>query len=378
MSLTDTRDGGLGLGQKLLRLDWPVLLLISAAASIGFLMLYAVPGGSFEPWASRQVTRFGLGMVILFTAALIDVRFWRRVTPLAYLGAFALLIAVEVAGTIGMGAQRWIDLGFVQLQPSELMKVTLVMALASYYAWLPQEKVSHPLWLVPPLALIFVPTALVLMQPDLGTAMLLVAGGGMVLFLAGVHWLYFAVATGGVVGLVYAVIVSKGTEWQLLHDYQYRRIFTFLDPASDPLGAGYHITQSTIALGSGGLTGRGFLQGTQTRLNFLPETHTDFIFTALAEQFGLVGGLMLMAIYALIVILLVVAAVINRDRFGSLLIGGVAASFFFAFAVNMAMVMGMAPVGGKPLPLVSYGGTSLMVLLGAFGLAQSAHIHRPD
>jgi rod shape determining protein RodA len=317
-------------------------------------------------------------MVILFTAALIDVRFWRRVTPLAYLGAFALLIAVEVAGTIGMGAQRWIDLGFVQLQPSELMKVTLVMALASYYAWLPQEKVSHPLWLVPPLALIFVPTALVLMQPDLGTAMLLVAGGGMVLFLAGVHWLYFAVATGGVVGLVYAVIVSKGTEWQLLHDYQYRRIFTFLDPASDPLGAGYHITQSTIALGSGGLTGRGFLQGTQTRLNFLPETHTDFIFTALAEQFGLVGGLMLMAIYALIVILLVVAAVINRDRFGSLLIGGVAASFFFAFAVNMAMVMGMAPVGGKPLPLVSYGGTSLMVLLGAFGLAQSAHIHRPD
>jgi rod shape determining protein RodA len=258
------------------------------------------------------------------------------------------------------------------------MKVTLVMALASYYAWLPQEKVSHPLWLVPPLALIFVPTALVLMQPDLGTAMLLVAGGGMVLFLAGVHWLYFAVATGGVVGLVYAVIVSKGTEWQLLHDYQYRRIFTFLDPASDPLGAGYHITQSTIALGSGGLTGRGFLQGTQTRLNFLPETHTDFIFTALAEQFGLVGGLMLMAIYALIVILLVVAAVINRDRFGSLLIGGVAASFFFAFAVNMAMVMGMAPVGGKPLPLVSYGGTSLMVLLGAFGLAQSAHVHRPD
>jgi rod shape determining protein RodA len=202
-------------------------------------------------------------------------------------------------------------------------------------------------------------------------------GGGMVMFMAGVHWGYFAAVIAMGVGLITAVFQSRGTTWQLLKDYQYRRIDTFLDPSSDPLGAGYHITQSKIALGSGGWTGRGFMQGTQSRLNFLPEKHTDFIFTTLAEEFGFIGGMFLLALYGFIILFCIVAALRNRDRFSSLLTLGIAATFFLFFAVNMSMVMGMAPVVGVPLPLVSYGGSAMLVLLVAFGLVQSAHIHRP-
>jgi len=225
--------------------------------------------------------------------------------------------------------------------------------------------------------LILLPTFLVLKQPDLGTALLLVIGGGLVMFAAGVHWAYFAavVASGG--GLVYSVLASRGTSWQLLKDYQYRRIDTFLDPESDPLGAGYHITQSKIALGSGGWGGRGFMQGTQSRLNFLPEKHTDFIFTTLAEEFGFVGAFSLLLLYALIIVFCLASAMSNKDRFASLLTIGIAATFFLFFAVNMSMVMGLAPVVGVPLPLVSYGGSAMLVLMVAFGLVQSAHVHRP-
>jgi rod shape determining protein RodA len=257
------------------------------------------------------------------------------------------------------------------------MKVVLVATLAAYYAWLPVEKVSRPLWLLPPIALTAMPVALTLAQPDLGTAMLMLAGAGAMVFLAGVHWLYFATGIGAVGGAVWAVMASKGQSWQLLADYQYRRIEVFLDPSKDPLGAGYHITQAKIALGSGGLTGRGFMEGTQSRLDFLPEKHTDFIFTMLAEDFGFVGGMALLSLYLLVLAFCLASVIANRDRFGALLTAGVAATFFFAFAVNMAMVMGLTPVGGKPLPLVSYGGSSMMVMLFAFGLAQSAHVHRP-
>lgn len=197
------------------------------------------------------------------------------------------------------------------------------------------------------------------------------------MFLAGVHWAYFATVITAAVGLVVAVFQSRGTSWQLIKDYQFRRIDTFLDPASDPLGAGYHITQSKIALGSGGWTGRGFMQGTQSRLNFLPEKHTDFIFTTLAEEFGFIGGFSLLGLYALIILFCIYTALATRDRFSSLMVLGVAITFFLFFAVNMSMVMGLAPVVGVPLPLVSYGGSAMLVLLAAFGLVQSAHIHRP-
>ncbi|MEQ3624927.1 MAG: rod shape-determining protein RodA [Celeribacter sp.] len=363
--------------RKVLHLNWPLILLLTSVAAIGFLMLYSVAGGSMSPWAEPQIKRFALGMVAMFVIAMVPVYFWRNIAGLAYALSIALLLFVEFFGEVGMGAQRWIDLGFIRLQPSELTKITLVMLLAAFYDWLDIRKVSRPFWVLVPVFLILLPTFLVLNQPDLGTALLLVIGGGLVMFAAGVHWGYFAfvVATGG--GLVYSVLASRGTTWQLLKDYQYRRIDTFLDPESDPLGAGYHITQSKIALGSGGWGGRGFMQGTQSRLNFLPEKHTDFIFTTLAEEFGFVGAFSLLLLYALIIIFCLASAMSNKDRFASLLTIGIAATFFLFFAVNMSMVMGLAPVVGVPLPLVSYGGSAMLVLMVAFGLVQSAHVHRP-
>ena len=362
---------------KVLYVNWALVLLLIAVSGIGFVMLYSVAGGSLTPWAEPQMKRFALGLVVMLAVAMVPIWFWRNVAGLAYGISILLLLFVEFFGVTGMGAQRWIDIGFMRLQPSEMTKIAMVMMLASYYDWLDVKKVSRPLWVAVPVILILLPTFLVLKQPDLGTAILLVAGGGILMFLAGVSWIYFGAvfAIGG--ALVTAVFKSRGTDWQLIKDYQFRRIDTFIDPASDPLGAGYHITQSKIALGSGGWTGRGFMQGTQSRLNFLPEKHTDFIFTTLAEEFGFIGAFSLLVLYALIILFCVVSAMNNKDRFGSLLTLGIAATFFLFFAVNMSMVMGLAPVVGVPLPLVSYGGSAMLVLMLAFGLTQSAHVHRP-
>ncbi|MCR8827707.1 rod shape-determining protein RodA [Pseudosulfitobacter koreensis] len=363
--------------RKILYLNWPLTILLASVAGIGFLMLYSVAGGSYSPWAEPQMKRFALGLVLMVMIGMVPIWFWRSISSVAYGVSVMLLIGVEFFGSIGMGAQRWIDLGFIRLQPSELMKVTLVMFLAAYYDWLPPSKKSRPFWVLIPVVVILVPTALVLRQPDLGTAILLMAAGGGLMFLAGVHWTYFAAVLAAGIGLITAVFQSRDTSWQLIKNYQFRRIDTFIDPSSDPLGAGYHITQSKIALGSGGWTGRGFMQGTQSRLNFLPEKHTDFIFTTLAEEFGFVGGLSLLVLYALIIFFCVISAVNNRDRFSSLLTLGIALNFFLFFSVNMSMVMGLAPVVGVPLPLVSYGGSAMLVLMLAFGFVQSAHIHRP-
>jgi rod shape determining protein RodA len=363
--------------RKIFFMNWGLVLLLVAAAAIGFLMLYSVAGGQWDPWASAQIKRFGLGLTLMFVVAMTPIWFWRNVSVVAYIGSLILLIVVAYFGSVGMGAQRWIDLGFMRLQPSEVCKVTLVMVLAAYYDWLPAERVSNPIWVIFPIILILIPVGMVVTQPDLGTSLLLLFGGGAMMFLAGVHWAYFAsvIATGA--GGIVAIFQSRGQTWQLLNDYQYRRIDTFLDPASDPLGAGYHITQSKIALGSGGWAGRGLMQGTQTRLNFLPEKHTDFIFTTLAEELGFIGGMSLLVIYLLILAFCWISAAQNKDRFSTLLIMGVGVTFFLFFAVNMSMVMGLAPVVGVPLPLVSYGGSAMLVLMGAFGLVQSAHVHRP-
>lgn len=363
--------------RKLLYLNWPLALLLMAVASVGFLMLYSVAGGNLSRWAEPQIWRFSLGFLLMILVALVPIWFWRNMALPAYLGSLLLLVLVEFVGATGMGAQRWIDLGFMRLQPSELTKITLVMMLAAYYDWLPIGRKSKPLWVLLPLILIAVPTLLVLRQPDLGTSILLVAGGGTVMFLAGVHWAYFGSVIALGVGTVAAVLQSRGTSWQLLKDYQFRRIDTFLNPGADPLGAGYHITQAKIALGSGGWTGRGFMQGTQSRLNFLPEKHTDFIFTTLSEEFGFVGAFALLSLYALVILFCVASALSMKDRFSALLTLGIAMTFFLFFAVNMAMVMGLAPVVGVPLPLVSYGGSAMLVLMGAFGLVQSAHVHKP-
>jgi len=362
---------------KILHLHWPLIVLLCAIASVGILMLYSVAGGRMDVWAQTQMERFLMGLTAMFIVAMVPIYIWRNLSALGYIVSMILLIIVEFAGTKGMGAQRWIDLGFMNLQPSELMKITLVMFLAAYYDWLPVERTSRPLWVAIPVVLTLLPVMLVLRQPDLGTSILLMACGATMMFVAGVHWAYSATVIGAAIGAVVGVFQSRGTTWQLLKDYQYRRIDTFLDPSQDPLGAGYHITQAKIALGSGGWSGRGFMEGTQSRLNFLPEKHTDFIFTTLAEEFGFIGAFSLLALYALLIVFCIISAINNRDRFASLMTFGIAATFFFFFAVNMAMVMGLAPVVGVPLPLVSYGWSAMLVLMVAFGLVQSAHIHRP-
>lgn len=363
--------------RKILHMNWALLLLLTAVSSVGFLMLTSVAGGNFGLWAEPQMQRFILGVILMLIIGMVPLWFWRSMSGLAYLFGLFLLVMVEFFGEVRGGAQRWLDLRFMLLQPSELMKISLVMALAAYYDWLPMSRVSRPFWVAIPVILTLIPSALVLKQPDLGTAILLVAGGGIVMFCAGVSWWYFIAVIAGTGGLIYTVLASRGTDWQILKDYQYTRIDTFLDPSTDPLGAGYNITQAKIALGSGGWSGKGFMQGTQSRLNFLPEKHTDFIFTTLAEEFGFIGGFSLLCLYGLIIFFCITSAVGNKDRFGSLLTLGVAVTLFLYFAVNMSMVMGLAPVVGVPLPLVSYGGSAMLVLLAAFGLVQSAHIHRP-
>lgn len=362
---------------KIFYLNWALILVLTAIAAIGWLMLYSISGGDINQWALPQIKRYGMGMAILFFVAFVPIWFWRSMSGAAYAVSVLLLLIVQFFGVVGMGAQRWIDLGFMRIQPSELMKVTLVMMLAAYYDWLDDKRVSRPLWVLLPVIMIVAPTILVVMQPNLGTSVMLIAAGAGVMFAAGVSLWYFAAVIVLVGGTVAAVIFSEGTPWQLLHDYQYKRIHTFLDPSADPLGAGYNIIQAKIALGSGGWSGKGFMQGTQSRLNFLPEKHTDFIFTTLGEEFGFVGAISLLALYTLVLVFCIVAVLQNKDRFSQLLIIGVAMNFFLYIAVNLSMVMGMAPVVGVPLPLLSYGGSATLVILLAFGLVQSAIVHRP-
>lgn len=364
--------------KKILALNWPIIFLLIVISSIGFAMLYSVSGGVVERWAQPQMQRFFVGMIMLFIVAMVPSWFWRNISFITYILGVSLLLSVEFFGVKGMGAQRWLDFGFFRLQPSELMKITLVLVLAAYYDWLPKKRTSQPIWVTIPLIMIAFPALLVLRQPDLGTALLLIAGGGAVMFLAGVHWAYFITIISSGLSLAFAVFQSRGTTWQLLKDYQYTRIDTFLDPSKDPLGTGYHITQAKIALGSGGWTGRGFMQGTQSRLNFLPEKHTDFIFTTISEEFGFVGSITLLILYLAVLFFCTLSGLSNKDRFASLLTLGIGSTFFLFFAINMAMVMGLVPVVGVPLPLVSYGGSAMLVLLLGFGLMQSAHVHRPQ
>tara|TARA_B100000902_G_scaffold130392_1_gene129341 strand:- start:1876 stop:3024 length:1149 start_codon:yes stop_codon:yes gene_type:complete len=363
--------------RKILFINWGLVALIIGAAASGFVMLISVAGGSLDPWASAQMQRFSIGLVAMFVIAMTPIWVWRNVSVPIYLIALLLLLLVEFLGSTGMGAQRWINLGFINLQPSEVAKIALVMLMAAYYDWLPTDKVSRPFWVLVPLIFISLPVLLVIQQPDLGTSILLLLSGVTVMFLAGVHWIYFGTVMALSTGLVLALFKSRGTEWQLLQEYQFLRIDTFLNPDSDPLGAGYHITQSKIALGSGGWTGRGFMEGTQSRLNFLPEKHTDFIFTTIAEELGFIGTISILAIYVAIIIFCLFSALRHKERFSSLLSLGLTVTFFLFFAVNMSMVMGLAPVVGVPLPLISYGGSAMLVLMGAFGLIQSAHVHRP-
>jgi rod shape determining protein RodA len=359
----------LNLSKKLLLLNWPFLLLIAAITGTGVAALYSVAGGAFEPWASRHVVRFCLGLAILYVVVLVDLRWWMRVAYPAYFAVLLMLVAVPLIGVESGGAQRWLGFEDYSFQPSELMKIALVLAIARYYQWLPPEKVWRPEAVVAPLLMVAAPTVLALAQPDLGTAALFGIVGCGLLFLAGVSWLYFIAAGAGVIAVLPRI-------WEALHDYQKERVLTFIDPERDPLGSGYHILQSKIAIGSGGFTGKGFMQGTQAQLNFLPEKHTDFIFTMFSEEMGFVGAIALLALYLLALLSITYMALRCRSAFARLVAAGIGLCLFAYVFINVAMVTGLVPVVGLPLPLVSYGGTSMLTMMVGLGLVLNAYVNR--
>src|SRR6516162_6685568 len=359
----------LGFLDKLRSISWGLVLLVFIAAACGIAELYSAADGDMQPWAATQMVRFGIALVPMIGAALLDIRHWYWAAYWMYAVTLALVVAVDLHGFVGMGARRWIDLGLIQLQPSSLMNIALVLVLARYFHARSDADIARLRYLIPPALMILIPAALVLKQPDLGTAIMLLLTGAALFFIAGVRLRFFAL-----MGL--AVAGAAPTGWHFLRDYQKNRIYTFLDPESDPLGAGYHILQSKIALGSGGFFGRGFLNGSQSHLSFLPEKQTDFIFTTLAEEFGFIGGVALLALYTMIVGYGFVIALRCRSHFGRLLGLGIVTNFSLYAFINTAMVMGLIPVVGVPLPLISYGGTAILVVMFGFGLLLNVGVHR--
>ena len=349
-----------------LRLDGPLLVGLALIALYGQIVLYSSSGGDWGAVA-RGTTRLAIGAALMLVCAQLKPGFLRRISPWLYILGFVLLVIVDLVGYIGKGAQRWLDLGFVRFQPSEIMKLAVPMACA----WYLHERPLPPDWrtLLALAAMILLPTALTIVQPDLGTGLLILMAGALVVLFAGLQaWII------GLLGVASAAAAWGG--WYLLHDYQRQRVLTFLDPQADPLGAGYHIIQSTIAIGSGGVTGKGFLRGTQGQLEFLPERTTDFVFAVIGEEFGLLGALLLIGLYLFVVLRALHLATQMRDTFARLLSGSLAAIFFVYVFINAGMVSGLLPVVGVPLPLVSYGGTSMVTLLAGFGVLMSLHANR--
>lgn len=359
----------LNLGDRIKYLNLGLIAAVISIAVMGFLALYSAAGGDFDPWALRQMTRFGVSFLLMITIALIDIRWWFRLAWPAYIAGLLLLIAVQIMGHVGMGAQRWIDLGFMKLQPSELMKIAVVMVLAKLFHGAGPDRMKNLAFLGLAAGIILLPVSLVLLQPDLGTSLMTIISGGALIFLAGAPiWIFIVLIALGAISIPIA--------WTFLHDYQKKRVMTFLDPESDPLGAGYHITQSKIAIGSGGVDGKGFLQGTQSKLDFLPEKQTDFIFTLWTEEWGLIGGVVLLSLFAVIFFYGVWISLRSRQRFGKLLALGLSVNFSLYVFINIAMVMGLVPVVGTPLPLVSYGGTAMLAAMASFGLLMSCYVYR--
>ncbi len=356
------------LYSKLWQINWTLVLLVSTLCGIGFLTLYSAGDGTMR-WVLPQMSRFAGGFAVMIVVAMVDIRVWMKSAYPLYLFSLLLLVAVALFGDIGMGAQRWLDFGVLRLQPSEIMKITLIIALARYFHGASHQDIGRPLFLIPPILLVFVPAGLVMKQPDLGTAMMLIMTGGMIFFLVGVRiWKFLVLIILGIIVLPIA--------WEFLAEYQKDRVRIFLDPELDPSGRGYHIIQSKIALGSGGLFGKGYMEGPQSHLDFLPEKHTDFIFTMLAEEWGMVGGMVLLGTYLLVIIYCTAIALRCRNHFGRILALGLCANFFLYVFINTAMVMGLLPVVGVPLPLVSYGGTAMLTLQFGFGLIMCAYINR--
>ena len=363
------REASFGLTGKLWQISWFYVLMLCALAGVGYVALYSAGGGSPEPFASKHILRFGFGLVLMLSIAMVDIRMIAKMSWPGYVVGVVLLILVLKMGHTGKGAERWLNLGGMQWQPSELMKIMLVLAIAHWFHRASLEQMGNPLFLIPPALAVLVPVVLILKEPNLGTAVITAVVGGSIFFAAGLRWWMLLTLVGGVAAAV-------PLAYSHLHDYQRARITTFLHPESDPLGAGYNIIQSKIALGSGGVWGKGFLQGTQSHLNFLPEKQTDFIFTLFSEEYGRVGGLILMALLAIIILGGMAMAIRCRHQFGRLVALGLSVNFFMYVLVNIAMVTGAIPVGGVPLPLVSHGGTAMLTVMIGMGILMSVHVHR--
>jgi rod shape determining protein RodA len=363
------RDRSFGLVRKFLRINWLFVICVCALAAVGYAALYSAAGGSAEPYAKSQIYRFFTALLLMLAIAMVDIRIIAKASWFSYAVGIVLLIVVAKFGHTGLGAKRWMTVAGVQIQPSELMKLFLILALASYFHKASYERIGNPLFLMPAVLAILLPVGLILKEPNLGTAVIVALLGASVMAGAGVRWWKFAI--------VIAVIgVAAPLLYHHLHDYQRARIITFMNPGRDPLGAGYNIIQSKIALGSGGFSGQGFLQGTQNQLNFLPEKQTDFVFTIIAEEFGFIGSLGVLALLFSIVAIALYTAVRSEHQFGRLAALAIGTNFFLYCFVNLSMVMGLIPVGGVPLPLISYGGSALTAVMLGFGVLMSIHVHR--
>ena len=351
----------LGLKDKFCRLSFSYILLIMILACVGTMTLYSAANGSWEPWAIKHISRFGVTLLLMIGLAMVDIRYYYHGAYLFYFATLFLLVVVEITGHIGMGAQRWINLGLFKIQPSELMKIGMVLFLARYFSFTTMQNIRTIRGILIPVVLTIIPVGLICLQPDLGTALMLLFTATIMMFVVGVQWWKFAL-----VGAAGAALLPIA--WNFLHEYQQNRVLTFLDPERDPLGAGYHISQSKIAFGSGGIFGKGFLHGTQTHLNFLPEKHTDFIFTMFSEEFGMIGSVMLVLLNILVIAMGYIFAFRIRNYFAKLVVIGLNTNYFLYVFINIAMVMGVLPVVGIPLPLISYGGTVMFSIMSSFGI----------
>jgi rod shape determining protein RodA len=360
--------------RELALLPWGVVMLLSAIAGFGVLVLYSAGGGALDPWALKHGIRFAVFLIAALALAMLPPERWLNLAWPIYGTLLVALIGVELVGAVKGGSQRWLNLGFMEFQPSEMMKLAIILALARYFQYVPKGFESRVEVLLPALAIIALPVGLVMLQPDLGTALSIMFGGIVVIFLAGVRLWIFGAAAAGVAAML-------PIAWTMLHEYQRKRVLIFLDPESDPRGAGYHITQSKIAIGSGGVSGKGFLQGTQSHLDYLPELHTDFAFATMAEEWGLLGGLVVIGLYGMVLAWGIRTAINAGSQFQRLMTLGLMATLFFYLAINMMMVMGLAPVVGIPLPLISWGGSSMMTVMILFGLVMGvarANRHKLD
>lgn len=359
----------LSLKDRFYSINWGYVLCIILLAFIGIVVLYSAANGSWSPWAAKQLARFGVSLGLMIFLVLVDVKIYLKYSYVAYFLVLLLLIGVEVGGHIGMGAQRWIDLKLFKLQPSELMKITMVLVLAKYFHGCTLNKIQSLRGIIAPILMALFPAALIILQPDLGTALMLLFTTMVIFFVVGVQWWKFAIVGG-------SAIAMAPIAWQFLHDYQKDRVLTFLNPERDPLGAGYHIIQSKIALGSGGVFGKGFLNGTQSHLNFLPEKHTDFIFTMLSEEFGMIGAVLVVLLNLVIIAYGYLFAFRITSYYGKLVVIGLNTNYFMYVFINIAMVLGLLPVVGIPLPLISYGGTVMLSVMASFGIILCMDINR--